>query len=52
MDKARMDIPATARADASDLKAAAIARNQAFIVIDIVKRKRKKMLQCESVRVP
>jgi hypothetical protein len=37
-------IPATACAVASDFKAAARARNQAFIVSTVVNRKRKNML--------
>lgn len=37
---ARRNVPDTACAVASDLNAAAIALNQAFIVTDIVNRKR------------
>lgn len=44
IDIARTDIPPTEFARGSDVKPAAILRNHAFIVTDMMKMKSKKML--------
>jgi hypothetical protein len=47
MDTARIDIPPTEFATGSEVKAAAMPRNHAFIVKFVISKNRKKMLSAK-----